>query len=118
MAHRLDPRPVSVVETPQFVRQASSIWSDDEVRALVDYVAMNPEAGDLIPGTGGVRKMRWQRQGLGKRGGARVIYFYHNQETPIFLLMAYTKSLSTDLSPSAKATLAVLVKHLKRPTLH
>lgn len=118
MAYTLDPRPVSVVETPQFRRQAAVIWSEEELRALIDHVAMNPEAGDLIPGSGGVRKLRWQRQGLGKRGGARVIYFYHNQETPIFLLMAYAKSLSSDISPSAKDALAAFVRRLKHPTQH
>jgi hypothetical protein len=64
--------PVSVVETPQFVRQADDVWSDDERHEFVDYIARNPEVGDVIPETGGVRKVRWRRQGTGKRGGVRV----------------------------------------------
>jgi hypothetical protein len=59
--------PVSVVETPQFVRQADDVWSDDERHEFVDYIARNPEVGDVIPETGGVRKVRWRRQGTGKR---------------------------------------------------
>ncbi len=51
--------------------------------ALIDFIAHNPESGDLIPETGGVRKMRWGRQGSGKRGGARVIYFYHHMGVPV-----------------------------------
>ena len=58
--------------------------SDEELALLIDYLAYNPAAGDLIPGAGGVRKLRWGLQGRGKRGGARVIYFYHDAEMPLF----------------------------------
>ena len=67
-------RLITVVETTMFLRQADKIWSDEERAALVDHMARNPEGGDVIPGTGGVRKIRWGRAGSGKRGGARVIY--------------------------------------------
>jgi len=66
-------RPVTVAETAVFVRQAGALWSDDERFEFVDFIARNPEA-DLIPASGGVRKVRWGRQGSGKRGGIRVIY--------------------------------------------
>jgi len=69
-------KPLTVVETPSFLRQAADIWTEEERMALVDFIARNPEAGDLIPETGGVRKVRWVRQGTGKQGGARVIYFF------------------------------------------
>jgi hypothetical protein len=59
--------PVSVVETPQFVRQADDVWGEAERLEFVDYIARNPEAGDVIQDTGGVRKIRWRRQGMGKR---------------------------------------------------
>jgi hypothetical protein len=58
----------------------------------------NPLAGDVIPGTGGVRKLRWGLEGRGKRGGARVIYFHHDAGLPLFLLMAFAKNERTDLS--------------------
>lgn len=74
-------RPVTIAETTLFIRQATSIWSDVERNEFVDFIANSPESGDIIPDTGGVRKIRWARQGMGKRGGARVIYFYHDPTT-------------------------------------
>jgi len=106
--------PLSVVETPQFVRQADDVWSDDERHEFVDYIARNPEAGDVIPETGGVRKVRWRRQGTGKRGGVRVIYFYHNTATPLFLLMVYAKAVREDVAPEAKRALAEFAARIKR----
>lgn len=67
--------PVTVVELPIFQRQARDVWDDAEREVFIDYIARNPEAGDVIPETGGVRKVRWTRQGSGKRGGTRVVYF-------------------------------------------
>ncbi len=69
-----------------------------EIAALVDYLAYNPSAGAVIPGTGGIRKLRWGLEGRGKRGGARVIYFFHNIEMPLFLLTAYAKNERDDLN--------------------
>jgi hypothetical protein len=59
------------------------LWHEDERNAFVDYIARNPEAGDIIPDSGGVRKVRWSRAGTGKRGGVRVIYFYHDDTMPL-----------------------------------
>jgi hypothetical protein len=67
-------RPITVAETAVFMRQAAEVWSDEERLSFVDFIARNPEAGDVIPETGGVRKVRWGRQGSGKRGSVRVIY--------------------------------------------
>ena len=106
--------PASVVETPQFVRQANDVWSDDERHEFVDYIARNPEAGDVIPATGGVRKVRWRRQGSGKRGGVLVIYFYHDTATPLFLLMVYAKAVREDVAPEAKRALAEFAARIKR----
>ena len=106
--------PLTVVETPQFVRQADQVWADEERQEFVDYIARNPEAGDLIPETGGVRKVRWRRQGMGKRGGVRVIYFYHNPTTPLFLLMVYAKAVRENAAPDAKKALAEFANRIKR----
>ena len=106
--------PLTVVETPQFLRQAEDVWSETERQEFVDYIARNPEVGDLIPDTGGVRKVRWRRQGMGKRGGARVIYFYHNPTTPLFLLMVYAKAVREDVAPEAKRALAEFAARIKR----
>ena len=88
MAARL----ITVAEALPFLRQVTSLWNEDEHHAFVDYIAANPEAGDVIPDTGGVRKVRWSRAGMGKRGGARVIYFYHDNTMPLYLLLAYAKA--------------------------
>ena len=88
----------TVIETPVFSRHASSIWTDDEREAFVDWIASNPEAGDLIPDTGGLRKLRWVRAGMGKRGGTRVIYFLRNERGEIILLIVYAKSKFDSLS--------------------
>jgi hypothetical protein len=90
--------PISVVETPEFLTAARHLMTDDERALLVDYLACNPASGDLIPGTGGVRKLRWGLAGRGKRGGARIIYFHHDAGMPLFALTAYAKNERADLS--------------------
>lgn len=90
--------PVSVVGTPEFLAATRKLMSDGERTLLVDYLACNPAAGDLIPGTGGVRKLRWALEGRGKRGGARVVYFHHDAGMPLFALTAYAKTDRADLS--------------------
>lgn len=68
------PAPVSVVETPEFLAATRRMMTDEERGLLVDYLAYNPASGELIPGAGGVRKLRWGLEGRGKRGCARVVY--------------------------------------------
>lgn len=82
----------TIVETPTFVRCAAEVWDDDELTAFKLWLAVNPQAGDVIPGTGGLRKLRWSRAGMGKRGGARVIYLNQLADGVIALLMVYTKA--------------------------
>jgi len=95
--------PISVVETPQFLSATRRLLADEERALLVDYLAYNPTSGDLIPGTGGVRKLRWGLDGRGKRGGARVVYFYHDAHMPLFALTAYAKNEQADLSPQDRS---------------
>jgi hypothetical protein len=90
--------PISVVETPEFLSATRKLMNDKERTLLVEYLAYNPTAGDLIPGTGGVRKLRWGLEGRGKRGGARVIYFHDAAGMPLFALTAFAKNERTDLS--------------------
>jgi hypothetical protein len=78
----------------------------------VDYLAHNPSVGDLIVGTGGVRKLRWGLEGRGKRVGARVIYFYHSADTPLFALTAYAKNERADLSQKDRNEFRQLTKLL------
>ena len=105
----------TVAETPTFSRQADKLFSDDERRELIDYLAENPLAGDEIPGTGGVRKLRFGALGRGKRGGARVIYFYGGERVPIYALLAYSKSTKTDLNPEERRAVAVIVEAINSP---
>lgn len=109
----MQDKPVTVVETTLFLRHAAGIWSDDDRAAFVDFIASNPETGDIIPGTGGVRKVRWARPGSGKRGGARVIYFYYHSNAPIYLLFAYAKAQRTDMTQDEKKAVATLAAHIK-----
>lgn len=89
---------MAVVETGEFLERASSLMSDEEREELVAWLASHPEAGDVMPGTGGVRKLRWALAGRGKRGGARVIYYFHNEHLPLFLLSAFAKNQKANLS--------------------
>jgi hypothetical protein len=111
--------PTTVVETEEFLNRAKAILPEAERADLVAYLGANPEAGQLVPGTGGVRKLRWATPGQGKRGGARVIYYYYNQSIPLFALDIYSKNEKTNLSAadkrSMKRLLPILVStYLKR----
>jgi hypothetical protein len=90
--------PITVVETPEFLSAMRKLMTEEQRTVLVDYLAYNPTAGDLIQGTGGVRKLRWGLEERGKRGGARVIYFFHSADTPLFVLTVYAKNEKADLS--------------------
>ena len=100
------PAPVSVVETPEFLAATKRIMDEQERSQLVDHLARNPLAGDLIPGTGGVRKLRWGLEGRGKRGGARVVYILRSEGFPIFLVAAYAKNVKDNLSKQERNELA------------
>lgn len=104
--------PVTVVETPGFLAAIRKLLTEGEQAALVDYLARSPDAGDLIQGTGGVRKLRWAVEGRGKRGGARVIYFFHNADIPLFALTAYAKNEKADLSQKDRNDFRRLTKLL------
>lgn len=111
---RMQTKPVTVVETQLFIRQTDAIWDDGERQAFVDFIARNPENGDVIPGTGGVRKIRWSIPGSGKRGGARVIYFYYHTDAPLYLLLAYTKAKRADMTQDEKRAATALVGIIKQ----
>jgi hypothetical protein len=104
--------PITVVETPEFLSATRKLMTEEERAVLVDYLAHNPTAGDLIQGTGGVRKLRWALEGRGKRGGARVVYFYHGDDIPLFALAAYAKNEQADLSQKDRNDFRQLTKLL------
>lgn len=105
-------RPVSVVEFPGYRWRADELHAPDEQAADVDLIAFNPTCGDLIPGTHGLRKMRIGRSGSGKRGGARVIYYFYNEDFPAVLMALYAKNEKADLTSRDKKTLAGELKEI------
>ena len=94
----------TVAETPIFIRYASEIWSEVERQEFITFIAANPAAGAVIRGSGGCRKVRWSRPGIGKRGGARVVYFVAMDEV-VWLLIVYTKAKFDTLTTSFLAQL-------------
>lgn len=104
--------PMTVVETGEFLKCANSLMSSSERTELVAFVGANPESGEIIPGTGGVRKIRWALRGAGKRGGTRVIYYYHNDRLPVILLSAYAKNRKANLSQAERNAMRRLVPAL------
>ena len=104
---------ITVAEMPEYIRCAEKLLSESERTELIDYVAANPKAGDLIQGTGGIRKLRWGRSGRGKSGGVRVIYYFHSELLPLYLLTAFGKGEKADLSKAERNELAKLVQVLK-----
>ena len=96
----------TVVETPSYLRAAERVFREEEREAIVSMVSANPECGDLIQGTGGFRKVRVGRSGMGKRGGARVVYILRNENFPIFLIAAYPKNEKENLTKAERNQLA------------
>ena len=84
-------RLITVYRTLAFERRAPGLLGPDGVEEFVDFIGANPLSGDVVAGTGGVRKVRWARPGMGKRGGVRILYYYHDDENPIGLLTIYGK---------------------------
>ena len=99
---------VIFIESPVFTRQVIELLSDDSYAAFQHFLAMQPDAGDVIQGTGGLRKIRWAAQGKGKRGGVRVIYFYVSARQQIRMLLIYRKGVKDDLSAAEKKVLRAL----------
>lgn len=87
------------VESSVFGRVRPVYLSDDEYAELQQHLILNPEAGDVVPGSGGVRKLRWARPGMGKRGGLRVIYFVKFQPNEFWMLTIYSKSKTENVPP-------------------
>jgi len=105
-------RPVSVIELPGYRRRADELLSSDEQDAIVNLIAYEPTCGNLIPGTGGLRKVRVGRGGSGKRGGARVIYYFYNANFPALLVAIYAKNEKADVSAQEKRKFTALVKEI------
>jgi len=103
---------VTVVETPEILARIDKLMTEGEREELIAYLAANPTAGDLIPGTGGVRRLRRGLAGRGKRGGARVIDLYQKADFPLFALTIFAKNERADLSQHDRNGLRGLTKLL------
>jgi len=98
----------TVVETPSYLKAAEKLFSAEEREAIVAMVSDNPECGDVIHGTGGFRKVRFGREGVGKRGGARIVYILRNENFPVFLVAVYAKNEKPNLTKAERNALAKL----------
>jgi len=103
---------ITVAETEPFQRKVGRLLTEDEKTELIAYLSMNPTAGLLIQGTGGIRKLRWARSGQGKSGGTRVIYYFHNEMMPLYLLTLFGKNDKANISKEEKNELSRAVKVL------
>lgn len=103
---------MTIAELPEFSRRAQHLLTEEEIDELIEFLAIHPQAGVIMQGTGGVRKLRWAREGTGKSGGTRVIYYFHNENIPLFLLTIYGKGEKDNLSKAERNQLAKLVKIL------
>lgn len=101
------------IESPAFERLRGRHLDDDQYRLLQFALCARPDRGDLIQGSGGLRKLRWSEPGRGKRGGLRVIYYWITREDQILMLTVYRKSEMTDLTPSDIRVLKALVDSLE-----
>ena len=107
-------RPVSVIEFAGYRRRASELLTAGQRDAVIDLVAYEPTCGDIIPGSGGLRKVRIGRDGMGKRGGTRVVYYFYNEDFPILLLALYAKNEKSDLTIAEKREFAASMREIVR----
>lgn len=108
-----DTPEITVLQLPEFKAEATELIGTDGIEALAVYLIEHPEAGDVIPASGGVRKLRWAAKGKGKRGGARIIYVYVVIAARVYLIRCYAKNVKTDLTADEKKELRKIAAHLK-----
>jgi len=88
----------TIVELPEFQKKSDKLLSNSERLSIINYLAAHPASGDIMQGTGGIRKLRWSAQGKGKSGGVRIIYYFHNDSIPLFLLTLFAKGEKANLT--------------------
>lgn len=107
----------TITELPEYIRHANELLSEAERKAVIDYLAAHPLNGDIMEGTGGIRKLRWASGGKGKSGGVRIIYYYHDPRIPLYLLTVFGKNEKSNVTKSERNELAKLVKLLVHSAL-
>lgn len=101
---------MKIIETPIFTRRLKDIMTDEDYRKLQINLIARPDAGKIIPGSGGLRKLRWIGSGRGKRGGSRIIYYWFSQEELILMLFIYTKKEQDDLTSEQLRILKTMIE--------
>jgi len=104
---------IRIIELPTFLKSIKKLFSDVDKKKLYEMLCINPELGNIIQGTSGVRKIRFSHGNKGKRGGSRVIYYYHVSESEILMITAYAKNKQEDISEDQKKAMRNLIKQLK-----
>ena len=102
----------TIVELPEFRKKSDKLLTDSERESVINYLAAHPASGDIIQGTGGIRKLRWSARGKGKSGGVRIIYYFHNELIPLFLLSLFGKDEKANLTKAERNNLAKLTSLL------
>ena len=100
---------LTIAELPEYIRKVEKLLSVTERLDIVNYLAAHPKVGDLMEGTGGLRKLRWGRGTQGRSGGVRVIYYFHNESMPLYLLTLFAKNERANISKAERNELAGLV---------
>ena len=108
-----DAAEITVLQLPKFKTEATELIGTGGIEALAAYLADHPDAGDVIPGAGGARKLRWAAKGKGTRGGARIIYVYVVIAARVFLIRCYAKNVKSDLTADEKKQLRQIAANLK-----
>ena len=103
---------LTIAELPEFIHTAQKLLTETERQDIILYLAEHPKTGDLLEGTGGIRKLRWGRGGQGKSGGVRVIYYFHDEVMPLYLLTLFAKGDRSNLTKGERNEFADLVKLL------
>ncbi|MCC8465619.1 MULTISPECIES: type II toxin-antitoxin system RelE/ParE family toxin [Photorhabdus] len=101
------------IETPVFSRERAELLTDDEFRLLQEHLLKNHDQGNTISATGGCKKIRWQRERIGKRGGVRIIYYAITKTGRLYLLLIYPKNKKDDLTPKEKEVLKAISNKLQ-----
>ena len=101
----------TLIETPTFKNDVEKIWSEDERGNFCTWLAANPDSGDVIPGSGGCRKIRWSKRGIGKRGGVRIIYYTKLASGKIWLLVIYSKSIKENIPAHILKLIRDVIEH-------
>ncbi|NOQ63138.1 MAG: addiction module toxin RelE [Methyloprofundus sp.] len=104
----------TIVELPEYARRASSLLNNSEKQGIINYLASHPKEGAIMQGTGGIRKFRWAAGNRGKSSGVRVIYYFHSQTIPLFLLTIFAKNEKANLSKAERNELAKFVSLLAK----